>query len=157
MEYKDLCADPNLKDLPFKIELNEHGTIQMTPASNRHGSLQMRIGIELSNRLGRGQFITECSIDTAKGTKVADVAWASPEFVAAHGLQTPYPVAPEVCVEVVSPSNSAVELNQKIEAYLAKGAKEVWVCAEDGTLRFHSYEGEIPESKIVAGMPSKIE
>jgi Uma2 family endonuclease len=157
MDYRELCADPHLRDLPFKIELNEHGTILMTPASNRHGRFQGRITSAIERIMERGDVICECSVDTAKGTKVMDVAWASPDFLNQHGDETPYPVAPEVCVEIVSPTNSPAEIGEKTDLYLARGAKEVWTCNDDGTLRFYSYQGEIPESKIVAGMPSKIE
>jgi Uma2 family endonuclease len=35
--------------------------------------------------------------------------------------------APELCIEVVSPSNSRKELQEKTEAFFAAGAKEVWI------------------------------
>lgn len=31
MQWADLVADSNLENLPYKIELNEHGQILMTP------------------------------------------------------------------------------------------------------------------------------
>ena len=46
---------------------------------------------------------------------------------AEYGDVTPYPKAPEICVEVTSPSNSKEEIEHKTELYLAKGALEVWV------------------------------
>jgi Uma2 family endonuclease len=57
----------------------------------------------------------------------ADVAWASAEFIDRHKFETPYARAPEICVEVVSPSNSVKEMNEKRAAYLAAGASEVWI------------------------------
>lgn len=156
MDYKELRENPHLQDLPFKIELNERGTIEMTPASNRRGSLQMKIGLEVAGKTQGGEVISECSVETAKGVKVADVAWAGPEFIEKHGFATPYPIAPELCVEIVSPSNSRAALEEKIGLYLAKGAKEVWLCNEDGQIEFHSYEGRIPQSRLVPDMPSQI-
>jgi Uma2 family endonuclease len=35
--------------------------------------------------------------------------------------------APELCIEVVSPSNSVKEIQEKIAAYIATGAQEVWI------------------------------
>lgn len=35
--------------------------------------------------------------------------------------------APQICIEVVSPSNSVKELEEKKSAYLAAGAEEVWI------------------------------
>jgi len=34
MNWQQVCENPTLKDLPFKIELNTFGQIIMSPASN---------------------------------------------------------------------------------------------------------------------------
>jgi Uma2 family endonuclease len=81
--------------------------------------------------------------------KVADVAWASDEFIAEFGEVTPYPKAPEVCVEVVSPSNSKSEIEHKVELYLSKGALEVWVVNSNKEITFYTYTGQIPKSKLI--------
>ena len=51
----------------------------------------------------------------------------SAAFVEAFGYATPYTQAPELCVEIFSSTNSKVEIAEKVDLYLAKGAKEVWV------------------------------
>lgn len=66
--------------------------------------------------------ITKCSIQISDDVKVAEVAWASTTFIAEFGYATSYPKAPELCVEIVSPSNSKQEISEKVELYLAKGA-----------------------------------
>jgi len=139
-----------LRDLPYKIELNDLGHIEMTPASNHHGYLQSELVWLLRSQLQQGRVITECSIDTPKGVKVADVAWCSPEFVAAHGGATPFPQAPEICIEVVSPSNSFAEMQDKVLLYLAKGAREVWLVKETGDVLLHRTEGVVGGSLFVA-------
>ena len=58
-----------------------------------------------------------------------------------HGTTTPFPNAPELCVEVLSPSNTAVEIRDKVAAYLAAGAREVWVVAEDGSIEISNERG----------------
>lgn len=123
--YRALCADPLLANLPGKIELDPWGRILMSPASNFHGVLQMRLGQRLTP-LG-GQAIAEASVITSIGLLVADVAWASAEFMRAHGTVTPLPRAPELCIEIASPSNSVKELREKVSAYLAAGALEAWI------------------------------
>jgi Uma2 family endonuclease len=75
--------------------------------------------------------MTECSVETRIGVRVPDVAWASPEFIAVHGVTTPFPSAPEICVEVLSPSNTAAQINEKAAAYLEAGAGEVWLVSDD--------------------------
>ncbi len=91
-----------------------------------------------------------------KGTNVADVIWASEAFIEAHGYTTPYNTAPEICVEVVSPSNASADIEEKIMLYLAKGAKEVWICDLDGHLSFYGNEGERAASVLAPGFPKRI-
>ena len=149
MTWDEVINNPFLKNLPFKIELNKFGQILMSPASNWHGMLQSDIGYEIRHVRKNGQVINECSIQTSDGVKVADVAWASDEFMAQYGKVTPFPHAPEICVEIVSPSNTKAEMEQKIELYLAKGAHEVWVVREDKTISFYTHIGEVEKSNLV--------
>jgi Uma2 family endonuclease len=141
MQWAEVLADPTLRDLPYKIELNEYGKIVMTPASNRHGNIQSHIVRKLWTERNGGEVITECSMETDKGIKVADVAWCSAGFIQRHGMETPFSEAPEICVEVVSPSNSERELAEKRELYFARGAREVWIVSEDGGIRVFGHEG----------------
>lgn len=147
MQWSEVIGNPLLNNLPFKIELNKYGKLLMSPASNDHGRLQYSVGRKLEKGTKGGVIIMECSIDTADGVKVADVAWASDAFIAENSYQTPYPVAPEICVEIVSPSNTKEEMLEKIQLYLAKGAKEVWICSADEKIRFYSHSGELNHSK----------
>jgi Uma2 family endonuclease len=148
MEWAEVIGNPLLQNLPFKIELNRFGKILMTPASNRHGRIQGRMAANLINTLPHGEVITECSIQTSEGVKVADVAWASDEFIRTFAYETPYPKAPEICLEIVSPSNSKAEITSKVNRYLAKGAQEVWVVYEDGRIMTFSHIGEIEQSTL---------
>jgi Uma2 family endonuclease len=149
MTWDEVINSPYLQDLPFKIEMNKFGQILMSPASNKHGIVQAQIGYEIYRYKQSGTVITECSIQTSDGVKVADVAWASNEFMAQYGDTTPYPKAPEICVEIVSPSNSKAEMELKVELYLAKGALEVWIVSSRKEITFYSYTGQIKKSKLV--------
>jgi Uma2 family endonuclease len=141
--------NPFLMDLPFKIELNKFGQLLMSPASNKHGRIQYKVGKAVERGRRGGEIVIECSIQTSDGVKVADVAWASDEFIAKYGDNTPYPRAPELCVEVVSPSNSEEAIRHKVELYLAKGAMEVWVVDEDMRIRYFNVVGESDKSEMV--------
>lgn len=125
VRYRDLCSDLRFANIPGKLELDLWGRILMSPASNYHSAIQTSLAGKLS-RLG-GRAFVEASVLTAAGVLVADVAWASDAFLGAHGFETPYARAPELCIEVASPSNSRKELNEKVAAYLAAGAEEAWV------------------------------
>ncbi len=151
MDWAAVINNPFLQNLPFKIELNKWGQVLMTPASNSHGRHQFNVGDRIkTGKKGHGQVIMECSIQTSQGVKVADVAWASEEFIKENGFVTPYSMAPEICVEIISPSNSKGEIEEKIELYLAKGAHEVWIVNDKGKTRYYTYKGEISKSSEVS-------
>ena len=149
MEWAEVVDNPLLQDLPFKIELNKWGKILMSPANNNHGNLQFKVGDIINKAKHNGEIIMECSINTPDGVKVADVAWASDDFITQYGFNTPYEVAPEICVEVVSPSNSKKEMDVKIKLYLSQGAKEVWLCSQQGEISYYSTAGRLNESALV--------
>jgi len=148
LRWAELCNDPSLRDLPYKIELNAFGNIEMTPASNRHARLQAKIAQELARLLPGGDTLTESAIATDIGVRVPDVVWASTAFLAKHGDSTPFPEAPEICVEIRSPSNAPEEMELKKRAYLAAGAVEVWVVTEDGDLSIFDADGPREESRF---------
>ncbi len=156
MNWKEVCENRALQDLPFKIELNERGQVVMSPASNRHGRFQMLIGLMLGAHVQSGEIISECSIETKKGVRVADVVWASDGFIQKNGYETPYLAAPELCVEITSPSNSKEEIKEKVGLYLAGGAKEVWVCDDEGKLSFYGKRGRLKKSRLIPEFPGEI-
>ena len=149
MEWAQVINDPLLGNLPFKVELNKFGKVLMSSASNRHGYVEYRVGKAIERGRGGGEIIVECSIQTSDGVKVADVAWASDEFIARYGYDTPYQRAPELCVEVVLPSNSDDEIKGKVDLYLARGAIEVWVVDEEMRVRYFGATGEVKKSEMV--------
>jgi Uma2 family endonuclease len=149
VKWNELLNNPFFRDIPYKVELNKYGQILMSPASNRHGILQYKTGREIERLKKSGVIIIECSILTSEGVRVADVAWASDEFFAEFSDKTPYPKAPEICVEVVSPGNSRAEIEEKIRLYLEKGALEVWIVSASGGVSFFTHTGEIKKSKAV--------
>ncbi len=84
----------------------------------------------------QGRVLTECPISTADGVRAADVAWASPDCMRELGDRVCFPASPEICGEVLSPSNTDAEIRERMALYFDAGAKEVWVCAESGAVSF---------------------
>jgi Uma2 family endonuclease len=143
--YRAICEDPCYANVPGKIELDVWGRMLMSPASNYHSALQLELGSRLKAMGGRA--FTEASVVTPAGVLVADVAWASDEFMRAHEFETPYTEAPDVCVEIVSPANSRKELSEKVDAYLAAGAREIWfVYPKSKRCEFYGPGGLLPRS-----------
>ncbi|WP_428353483.1 hypothetical protein [Methyloprofundus sp.] len=79
MQWQDVLADKSLQDLPYKIELNERGKIEMSPVSLIHSRLQGKLAKILGTELG-GEIFTELAIETRLGVKVPDVAWGTEEY-----------------------------------------------------------------------------
>ena len=148
VKWNELLNDSFFRDIPYKVELNKYGQILMSPASNRHGILQNKVARGIERTKKSGIIIIECSILTNEGVRVADVAWASDEFITEFGEITPYPKSPEICVEIKSPANSRAEMEEKTRLYLEKGALEVWIVDEYGKANFFSHTGKIKKSKI---------
>jgi Uma2 family endonuclease len=124
--YRDLCDDPCFANIPGKIEIDLWGrTVMSPPAAPYHGRLQIKLADKLAS-LG-GERTAEAPIATPLGLFVADLAWSSQKSPPSAEHVNPLMQAPELCIEVVSPSNSRKELREKTEAYLAAGAEEVWI------------------------------
>src|SRR2546427_1335393 len=126
--WAELLADRELARFEGRIETDRHGHIIMSPPpAASHGGFQFQIGFLLQNLLPEGRVLTECPISTADGVKAADVAWASPARMSELGEQVCFPRAPEICVEVTSPSNTQAEFEEKMALYFDAGATEVWL------------------------------
>ena len=156
MNWQDICSHPSLKDLPFKLETDRWGHIVMSPATNRHSRLQSLIARLLDRALPEGEGIVECSIATAQGVKVADVAWAGAAFLRRHGSANPYPQAPEIVVEVLSDSNTRAEMEEKQGLYFERGAQEFWLCTPEGEMLFFDTHGPLPSSRLAPGFPARV-
>jgi hypothetical protein len=108
--------------------------------------------------MSRGRVLTECPISTADGVKAADVAWASPACMQELGNRVCFPRAPEIWVEVLSPSNTDAEVKEKMALYFDAGAKEVWLCDESGPVKFFGATAAKPmrTSHFCADFPALI-
>jgi Uma2 family endonuclease len=156
MTWVEACNEKSLQNLPYKIELNRQGKIIMSPTRNKHGFYQGEIAHLLKKLLPHGQVIVECAIDTLEGTYVADATWVSAERFKIIAEEFSCSIAPEICVEVWSPSNSPEELEMKRRLYLEKGALEVWFCDAHGLISHFDRSGELNQSKLCPQFPKQI-
>lgn len=157
MRWQEVCDNPHLKNLPYKIELNEYGKILMSPQKVYHSAFQGRLSYLLQSLLGAGETLSECAIATSKGTKVADVAWISNERFEKVKNESECSIAPEICVEIISASNSKKEMEEKKALYLQQGAEEFWLCDEEGNMDFYNKLGQIEKSALVPDFPKQVE
>ena len=156
VRYRDMCEDVLFSNVPGKLELDLWGRVVMSPASTYHAFVQARLCQRLAT-LGGATYV-EAPIATAAGLFVPDLAWASAHFVSARRGETPFMSAPEVCIEVVSPSNSRKELREKTDAYLAAGAEEVWIVyPQSKRCEFYGKQGPLPRSAFAVELSSLFE
>ncbi len=152
--WDKIVANPDFARMPYRFETDEHGQIIMSPPpAPSHGSKQGEITRLLGNWSRHGKTIPECPISTSKGVKSADVAWCSMDIWRESEGKSCLLRAPEICVEVLSPSNTDSEIEEKKMLYFEAGAKEVWLCAEDGGMSFFSPAGPVPASLLCPDFP----
>ncbi len=146
-------------DLHWKVETNARNQIIMSPPPNED---HQEYGYEIMSLLGRlmteGRPFYESGVKTGDGTRIPDVGWISRERRRANRQrgQPSFFVAPEICIEILSPSNSRREIEEKKRLYLEAGALEVWTCGRDGTMKFSDATGPLPASKLCPAFPARI-
>lgn len=156
LTWNDICADTSLQNLPYKIETNRWGQIVMSPAKRWHSKRQGKIAQQLSELNRGGHIYSELAVETSEGVKVMDVGWSSDAFDLAHAQEDTLTAAPELCIEVLSASNSRDEIQEKIMLYFAYGAKEVWTCDDKSRMTFYTSPTQMVEkSGLFPGFPSQ--
>lgn len=157
--WAELIADKSLARLPGRIETDRYGHIIMSPPeSHSNGGQQSDLAFLLKTHLRQGRTMVECPISTADGIKVADLAWISSARLEGAKKEVCLAIAPEICVEVLSPSNTKREIAEKTALYFKAGAKEVWLCSPKGRMTFFlaSNEPASTASRICPPFPRQI-
>ena len=119
-------------------ELIEGRIVSMTPTGSEHGVIESNLSRHLGNfvvdrKLGKvmnGEvgIFTRRRPDSVRG---ADIAFVSRERLADRPAKGFLTVAPELVVEIVSPSDRWQDVRQKIEEYFAIGVQRVWIVEPD--------------------------
>ena len=154
--WEEVCNNPLLADLPYRVEINREGNIVLSPHSRFHSKYQAAIQRLLDKLMAGGTSIPECAIKSKESTPVADVVWISNERDAAETDKFAYTTAPEICIEVRSPSNSLREMQAKRQEYFEAGAVECWYCNLTGGMSFYGPEGELELSELCPEFPRQI-
>lgn len=158
--WQELEHDSLLAHVEARIETDRYGYIVMSPYPGFwHASYQGKITQLLGKLLPNGRTVPECPISTAEGVKLADVAWMSVERLAMIETRLCLTRAPEICVEIISPSNTRPEMAEKKALYFSAGAQEVWFCDESGEMTFFVRADSAGEkiSALCPEFPKRIE
>lgn len=116
-------------------ELVEGEIREMAPAGARHGRAAMKLASRLDryaeeNRLGavlaaETGFRIFQNPDTVRAP---DVSFVARDRVPQEGIPEGYwDIAPDVAAEVVSPNDTAAEVQSKVQMWLKAGVRLVWV------------------------------
>ncbi|MFO8231976.1 MAG: Uma2 family endonuclease, partial [Longimonas sp.] len=109
--WHDVADDQSLDDLPYIVETNARGQLLLRHRSNRHSMRQAAIMALLERHTATGRSYSEFALATPHGVKVPDVVWMSPErLTEMNATGDPSTLAPEICVEVLSPGNTPDEI-----------------------------------------------
>jgi Uma2 family endonuclease len=156
--WHEIVNTPALRDLPYKVETDTRGKIILSPHKARHSRQQRAVQKLFDRYLSGGETYPEYPIATTAGVKQADVVWVSPDREEEmNRTGDPPTIAPEICVEVMSSTNTEDEMLAKAELYVEAGAEEVWVVSEDGRIRFFDTDGtELNASAFAAGCPDRL-
>lgn len=107
----------------------------MSPTKPLHGVVCARIAAALTNFVAANKlglafgaetgFVVERDPDTVLGV---DASFVSRERLSLiEDWDKFFPFAPDLAVEALSPSNTAKEINEKVNFYFAAGSRAVWV------------------------------
>jgi Uma2 family endonuclease len=135
-----------LHDDGLKHQLLEGELLVLPPPKSRHSRVQRRLLHALEPFVMLHQ-LGEIYIEA--GFKLTPVTWLQPDvsFIRTAQLERTDPDgyfegSPAIAIEVASESNTAVELDRKMEQYFAHGAEEVWVVyPETRKIRIHFPDG----------------
>ena len=150
MTAAELLAMP--EDGFHRYELVKGELIAMAPAGGEHGAIgsrtDRRIGIFVEqNDLGEvfnadTGFIVESGPDTVRAP---DVSFVRKERIPADGIPKGFiPLAPDLAIEVISPSDSYTEVAEKVAQLLEAGTQlVVLIDPRTRTIALHHQSGAI--------------
>jgi len=135
---KGLMTGKELMDLPddgHRYELVKGELRTMTPTGRKHGEIAMVLGSKLFDYVRAHRLGTVCAAETGfylsrdpDTVRAPDVSFVAQERIPVEAdVHDYWPIAPDLAVEVVSPSDRAAEVLAKVAEYLEAGTQLVWV------------------------------
>ncbi len=125
----------HMPDDGYRYELIEGELRKMPPSGSEHGCLAVEIAIPLAEHVKRHKLGRVFGAETGfligrnPDTVLApDVSFVRQDRIAVIGIPQEYfPEAPALVVEVVSPNDTAEEVDDKMRRWLAAGVELGWI------------------------------
>jgi len=138
-------------DGPEHIELLRGELIRRPPPERRHMQICRKLflllvaAVEQVRRANPNSTLADVEFEMGYLLSSEPATWLRPDL-SIPGVGQPgeryYEGSPLLAIEIVSPSQTAVQLEEKVETYLAHGAAEVWVIYPEGRhARLHHADG----------------
>src|SRR4029450_3025343 len=117
----------------FKLELHHGEVVKVPPPKKRHSVVQNRLNRILLSALGEAWSVQSGFPFRAGAQEVwiADVAVTSASRWAAVPDDSWFSGAPEIVIEMLSPSNKVSEMDDRERTCFEGGCREFWVVAPD--------------------------
>lgn len=123
-----------LPETDGRVDLVRGIAVREPPAGGEHGSLQVTLASALHVHVrshGLGRVLSDASFIISEEPPIVrapDVAFvAKGRYPADEVPATMTGFAPDLAVEIVSPTDRAADLHEKVHDYLAAGTRQVWV------------------------------
>lgn len=150
----------------WRYELVDGGLRRMSPAGQEHGRIAMNFGSQLA------RFVRERSLGVVFAAETGFLLRRNPDtvrapdvaFVTAARVSTAdgfFPGAPDLAVEVVSPSDSFVDVEEKVREWLGAGSlavvivnpreRSVSLCRAKDDIRLLTVSDVLDLSTVVPG------
>lgn len=155
------------------FELVKGELVKMTPPGGTHGHAALSLGSRLFNfveahKLGKMMVESGYKLSANPDTvRAPDISFLSAAKIPPDGLPDGYiNSAPDLAVEVVSPGDTASEIQNKVQDYLTYGTQVVWVVYPqqrlvmvhypDGTARTLQETDILSDEAIIPGFSCRV-
>jgi Uma2 family endonuclease len=151
------------------FELVEGELVPLPSATPLHAKIRRRLERRLedyfeTNPVGEQFGEVDCRVvgDTVRRPDLAIFLSAQVQQIDLKKI--PIPFAPDIAVEVLSPSEAAIDVNRKVREYLGAGSTEVWILDHENVQLFvHTSTGirqlagtEALESPLLPGFAAPV-
>ncbi len=175
--HKALMTADELWQLPgdgYRYELVAGELIQMSPSGFLHGTVATNFVRLLSEHAIKHDLGVVCTAEAGfklrqnpDTVRAPDVAFVTKARILAEGRPEKFwPGAPDLAVEVVSPGDRFDEVLEKVQEYLAAGARLVWValprsktvmaCRSTGEVKILREDDELRDEDVLPGFVCRV-
>jgi Uma2 family endonuclease len=161
-EQKTVTTLDDLLQNKARVEIINWEMYEMAAAGGKHNLIAKNIfrildAYAIKNKNGDVFFdgLTYLMFSDSAGLKdsfVPDVSFIKDENIPADwDVEKPHPGAPDLAVEVISPSEKVADVQHKIRTYLDNGTQEVWI-VHSNTQEIHQYRREPEIIRVYRGV-----